>query len=322
MTGCGAAQGPACALAIWSKDCRHVVVGNSWGAVMILNQKGAVVSAVTLAGNPSVKNLALSPAGDCLLVNASDRVIRVMGLPDLVTRRELYDVVNKLQWKQARFSGDGEYILGGSAERAEHKVFIWRASSGELVNVLEGPKEGIMDVHWHPSRAEVATAARDGSVFLWAKHATETWSSFAPDFKELEENEVYHELENEFDIIPEKELQEDRDKEEEVVVDVETWEDEEASDPEDTLRTLPAILDTAPEDYTGTELDVENMRINMRFKAQRAAAATAKQGAPFDSITKAALAAARTVEAAYEAKHPGYTRASLESLRNPPVGPS
>ena len=43
--------------------------------------------------------------------------------------------------------------------------------------------------------------AMSGEIYIWAKDYTENWSAFAPDFKELEENEEYVEREDEFDII-------------------------------------------------------------------------------------------------------------------------
>lgn len=49
----------------------------------------------------------------------------------------------------------------------------------------------------------VASVSMSGVIYLWAKDYTENWSAFAPDFKELEENEEYVEREDEFDIMPE-----------------------------------------------------------------------------------------------------------------------
>jgi len=85
-------------------------------------------------------------------------------------QREFQDVVNKMQWKQCYFSCDSDYIIGGiyfvffyfeelenphdlqydqkkgSAQKAEHNIYIWNRTYGQLLKILEGPKEGIMDL--------------------------------------------------------------------------------------------------------------------------------------------------------------------------------
>ena len=34
----------------------------------------------------------------------------------------------------------------GSAQKAEHNIYIWNRTYGQLLKILEGPKEGIMDL--------------------------------------------------------------------------------------------------------------------------------------------------------------------------------
>jgi len=58
--------------------------------------------------------------------------------------REFQDVVNRHQWKVGGFSCTSDYVIGGSAERAEHKIYIWDRERGQLVKTLEGQKDGIL----------------------------------------------------------------------------------------------------------------------------------------------------------------------------------
>lgn len=129
---------------------------------------------------------------------------KAVGSSCLAIFREFQDSITKVQWKAPCFSGDGEWVVGGSASKGEHKIYVWDRA-GYLVKILEGPKEAVIDLAWHPVRPIVVSVSLTGLVYIWAKDFTENWSAFAPDFKELEENEEYVEREDEFDLVPETE---------------------------------------------------------------------------------------------------------------------
>jgi COMPASS component SWD1 len=79
-------------------------------------------------------------------VNCTDKIIRLFDASDDSCLFELTDIVNKPQWKKCCFSGDGDHIIGGSAQKHEHKIYIWSRQFGQLIKILEGPKEGILDL--------------------------------------------------------------------------------------------------------------------------------------------------------------------------------
>jgi len=61
-----------------------------------------------------------------------------------VDSKHVTHVVRSL-WKKCCFSGDGEYIVAGSAR--QHSLYIWEKSSGNLVKFLLGTKgETLLDV--------------------------------------------------------------------------------------------------------------------------------------------------------------------------------
>lgn len=214
-----------------------VYVGNSKGEIFIIDHKSVKIHAIfSIPGNAVIKNIVFSRNGQYLLTNSNDRTIRIyenllplkgalkaldelkdketekdeaeklkaIGSRTLTLSREFQDSITKVHWKVPCFSGDGEWVVGGSASKGEHKIYIWD-KAGHLVKILEGPKEALIDLAWHPVRPMVLSVSLTGLVYIWAKDYTENWSAFAPDFKELEENEEYVEREDEFDLMPETE---------------------------------------------------------------------------------------------------------------------
>ncbi|KAF2292106.1 hypothetical protein GH714_011769 [Hevea brasiliensis] len=252
-----------------------VYVGNSKGEIFIIEHKSIQVHAmVSIPGGAVIKNIVFSRNGQYLLTNSNDRTIRIyenllplkdglsaleemnrtideqdgvekmktVGSKCLALFREFQDSITKMHWKAPCFSGDGEWVIGGSASKGEHKIYIWDRA-GHLVKILEGPKEALIDLAWHPVHPIVVSVSLTGLVYIWAKDYTENWSAFAPDFKELEENEEYVEREDEFDLMPETEKVKESDANDDEEVDIVTVEKDAFSDSDmsqEELCFLPA----------------------------------------------------------------------------------
>lgn len=274
--------------ACFSKYGHLVYVGNSKGEILIIDHKSVKIRAIfSIPGNAVIKNIVFSRNGQYLLTNSNDRIIRIyenllpmkdvltaldnlnneeaeeddveklkaIGSKSLALFREFQDSITKVHWKAPCFSGDGEWVVGGSASKGEHKIYIWD-KAGHLVKILEGPKEALIDLAWHPVRPIVLSVSLIGLVYIWAKDYTENWSAFAPDFKELEENEEYVEREDEFDLMPETEKVKDSNINEDEEIDILTVEKDSAFSDSDMsqeeLQFLPA--DPCP-DAPGLEDD-------------------------------------------------------------------
>ncbi|KAJ6302487.1 hypothetical protein OIU77_016557 [Salix suchowensis] len=220
-------------------------------------------------------NIVFSRNGQYLLTNSNDRTIRiyenllplkdglvaledlnktldevagvekmkVVGSKCLKLFRELQDTITKVHWKAPCFSGDGEWIIGGSASKGEHKIYIWDRA-GHLVKILEGPKGALIDLAWHPVHPIIVSVSLTGLVYIWAKDHTENWSAFAPDFKELEENEEYVEREDEFDLTPETEKVKESDTDQDDEVDILTPCPDILDQQDNCVRSSPKLVDS------------------------------------------------------------------------------
>ena len=100
--------------------------------------------------NATIKSIQVSRR-DEIVINSTDRVVRVYQLgtdprsePEL--QQKFQDLVNRIQWAQACFSCDGDYVVAGSTAQAGHHIYIWDKNMGNLIKILEGPKDGLLDV--------------------------------------------------------------------------------------------------------------------------------------------------------------------------------
>lgn len=217
----------------------------------------------------SIREIEFGPRSkNHFLVNSSDRTIRLYSCESALKAglngtceeiRKFQDIVNKTMWKRCCFSGDPDLprVCGGSARH--HALYIWETEDGSIKKMLEGTKgELLLDVQWHPYKPIVASVS-SGMVSIWARAEIENWSAYAPDFKELEENEEYDERESEFDIEDEdnkKEVVEKQEEEEDVIVDVEGFQPEDyliSSDEEEVDKKALQYIPISLEDYEMVE---------------------------------------------------------------------
>uniref|UniRef100_A0A8C5D8A2 Retinoblastoma binding protein 5 n=1 Tax=Gouania willdenowi TaxID=441366 RepID=A0A8C5D8A2_GOUWI len=167
-------------VAAFDRRGEYTYTGNAKGKILVLktNTQELVASFRVTTGTSNttaIKSIEFARKGSCFLINTADRIIRVYDGREILTcgrdgepepMQKLQDLVNRTPWKRCCFSGDGEYIVAGSAR--QHALYIWEkmaSCSGVFIN----------NIH-------------------------ENWSAFAPDFKELDENVEYEERESEFDI--------------------------------------------------------------------------------------------------------------------------
>ncbi|XP_057181661.1 retinoblastoma-binding protein 5 isoform X2 [Triplophysa rosa] len=199
-------------VAAFDRRGEYIYTGNAKGKILVLSTdtQDLVASFRVTTGTSNttaIKSIEFARKGSCFLINTADRIIRVYDGREILTcgrdgepepMQKLQDLVNRTPWKRCCFSGDGEYIVAGSAR--QHALYIWEKSIGNLVKILHGTRgELLLDVAWHPVRPIIASIS-SGVVSIWAQNQVENWSAFAPDFKELDENVEYEERESEFDI--------------------------------------------------------------------------------------------------------------------------
>ncbi|KAG8886706.1 chromatin binding protein, partial [Tulasnella sp. 403] len=219
-------------IARFSADGKTIWAGTNSGNLLVYSTKTKeLLSRHKIANNSSIKHMEFDRAGNFLVLNSTERIVRVYaisrsddGKPELELLQKLQDPIQKSPWNAVSFSGDGEYILAGSGNIASHSLYIWDRTTGDLEKILEGPKEPLSDLDWHPIRPHIASLALSGLVHLWGRHVTENYSAFAPGFEELDENIEYEEREDEFDIEDEEEERRKRLLEEDQKIDVDTVE--------------------------------------------------------------------------------------------------
>ncbi|OSX60574.1 hypothetical protein POSPLADRAFT_1047985 [Postia placenta MAD-698-R-SB12] len=200
---------------------RYIFLGMSSGYVLVFNTRTkAMIARHKIAGAGIIKGLEFAKAGRRLVTNSSDRILRQFNLPVYTTpttdaeclEQELEptyrfnDPISKTAWLAMSYSPDGEYLAGGAADNAAHKIYIWDiANEGQFAAALDGGREPLLHVHWHPNKPAIVSTTNQGNVLIWHCPREERWGAFAGGFEEVDENVEYEEREDEFDISQEDE---------------------------------------------------------------------------------------------------------------------
>ncbi|KAH7097589.1 COMPASS complex protein [Auriculariales sp. MPI-PUGE-AT-0066] len=258
---------------------KHVFAGTAGGSILVFNTRMTqMVGRYTVPGAPGIKHLAFTQSGKYLLTNSTDRALRRFEVPHharpkdgtwnqavLEPLQRFSDPISRPQWNAAVFSPDGEWLAGGAADAVSHKIFIWDLASGQFTTSLDGGRELLTDMDWHPNLPILVSVNKMGDIHVWNKPTEERWGAFAGGFEEVDENVEYGEREDEFDIEEEEVIKERKRKAEEEPVDLAddsvvrrsgvttqldedtAWADEEPDDDTDPDWQLPVIYEVDSE---------------------------------------------------------------------------
>lgn len=218
-------------MTLFTPSGKHIIAGTNKGWLNIIETESHQVRYSFRVTNNIIVYIRLTPAGRDVVINSSDRIVRTLHLPDLSdpkfdfdtlqleVEHKFQDLVQRLSWNHVSFSPTGEYVTASTW--MNHHIYVWERGQGSLVKILEGTKEELSVVEWHPFRPFVAAVGVDsGRVWLWSIPQPQRWSALAPDFVEVEENVEYIEREDEFDIQPLEEIHKRRLDQEDEEVDV------------------------------------------------------------------------------------------------------
>lgn len=248
-------------VAIFTALGNHIIAGTSKGWINIIETASCTTIHSTRLCNGVVLLLRLASNGRDLLVNSLDRVIRTVLMPDLSqlgidlepaniklqVEHKFQDVVNRLSWNHVTFSSTGEFVTATTYMNPD--IYVWERRHGSLVKILEGPREELGVVEWHPSRPMVAACSLElGCVYIWSVISPQKWSALAPDFGEVEENVEFVDCEDEFDVHPAEQVHQrrlDLEDEEPDVVGLDPSKD--ATDVEGGFG-VPVLLDVSDSD--------------------------------------------------------------------------
>ncbi|KAI4159001.1 MAG: hypothetical protein L6R39_000426 [Caloplaca ligustica] len=236
----------------------HIIAGTNKGWLNIIDVDSCTILYSSRLCSGVIIFLRLTASGRDMVSNASDKIIRTIQIPNFAqpgldmervkfeVEHKFLDTINNRPFNHVVFSPTGDYVAASAL--MNHDIYVWERHNGTLAEFLEGPKEELGVIEWHPNRPFVAACGLEsGCIYFWSIEASQRWSALAPDFAEVEENVEYVEREDEFDIHPIEEIHKRRLDLENESIDVLSV-DPVKSDLQQDVFSMPVLLDVMDSD--------------------------------------------------------------------------
>ncbi|KAH9938717.1 WD40-repeat-containing domain protein [Fomitopsis serialis] len=169
---------------------RYVFAGTSAGSVLVFNTRTkTMIARHKVSGAGIIRGLDFAKGGRLPVYTASAAEGEYIE-QELEPTYRFNDPINKNAWHAMAYSPDGEWLAGGAADNASHKIYIW-----DLAN-----EEPLLHVHWHPKKAAIVSLPMS-ETSLCGIVLPQTVGRIRRRFEEVDENVEYEEKEDEFDIV-------------------------------------------------------------------------------------------------------------------------
>ncbi|MFZ5774307.1 MAG: eIF2A-related protein [Thermodesulfobacteriota bacterium] len=139
-----------------------VVTEGKGHEIHVWDAKGKLVH--TLQGHSQpINDLAFSPDGNRLASVSNDNTLRIWNVRYGTLENTEKKGRNNLL--AVAYSADGNRVA--TAENWDGGVALWDAVNVRLIRSFQGHADWVLDAAFSPKGKELATASRDGSVYLW-----------------------------------------------------------------------------------------------------------------------------------------------------------
>jgi WD40 repeat protein len=147
----------------WSADSNRLAYGLFDGTIRFWNREEGRLWPSLAAHHGPVLDLAWSPRGNLLVSGGEDGIVHLWQIDQLsgVDRTEKHPgSIAQVLW-----SPNGRLFASRSGARGDTRVWLWKAD-GTPGRGIDGPKEGVSGIAWHPDGKQLTVWGKGGTVFF------------------------------------------------------------------------------------------------------------------------------------------------------------